>query len=320
MMKCSALNNAGASVHLNRFDMNLLVALDTLLREKSVTRAAEKLHVSQPSMSGALQRLREHFEDQLLVRVGREMELTPRAQALLGPVRDILLLTQTALQTLPTFDPKTTKRTFSIVMSDYCVLVFMTKMVRRLAVEAPNVQCNVVDISAAAYSSLESGEVDLCVMPDNVGLFGGTKLDLKTHTAPLFRDRWVCAASIDHPHVNNVLTLQQYLQMPHAVPRFGAGTISLEEDTLRRLSESIIIEATAPSFVSLLFMIPGTRLIATVQERLAKTILPIVPIKLLTPPIDFPELREVLVWHERSEFDPGHMWLRQMFIDVARSL
>src|SRR6202022_1552516 len=103
-------------------------------------------------------------------------------------------------------------------------------------------------------------------------------------------------------------------------PGFGAGAISPEEDTLRRLSESIIIEATAPSFVSLLFMIPGTRLIATVQERLAKTILPIVPIKLLTPPIDFPELREVLVWHERSEFDPGHMWLRQMFIDVARSL
>lgn len=307
-------------MQLNRFDMNLLVALDALLRERNVTRAAEKLHISQPSMSGALQRLREHFEDQLLVRVSREMELTPRAQALLGPVRDILLLTQSALQTQPTFDPLTASRTFSIMMSDYCMLVFMAKLVKRLAIEAPHVQCNAIDISAKSYSGLPSGEVDLCIVPDDAKLFGGTELDRKTRAAPLFRDRWVCALCIDHPAVQDVLTLQQYLQMPHAVPRFGEGTTTVEENMLRRSSESINIEATAPSFVSLLFMIPGTPLIATIPERLAKAIAPILPIKLQTPPIDFPELREIMIWHERSEFDPGHAWMRRLCMEVANSL
>ena len=118
-------------MHLNRFDMNLLIALDALLREKSVTRAGERIYLSQSAMSGALQRLRDHFGDELLVRVGRELELTPRAEALVEPIRDILLRVQAALEE-PSFEPATAMRTFSIMMSDYCFVAYMRAVIKRL--------------------------------------------------------------------------------------------------------------------------------------------------------------------------------------------
>src|ERR1700753_1546934 len=133
----------GVIMHLNRFDMNLLIALDALLREKNVTRAGERIYLSQSTMSGALQRLRDYFGDELLVRVGRELELTPRAQTLVDPVRDILLRVQAALESEPSFDPATAARRFSIVMSDYCFLTFLRPVIKRLQEEAPGITCRV---------------------------------------------------------------------------------------------------------------------------------------------------------------------------------
>ena len=134
-------------MHLNKFDLNLLIALNALLQEKNVTRAAERVYVSQPAMSAALQKLRDYFRDPLLIRVGREMELTPRGLSLVEPVRDALLHVQATLGTQPSFDPATVERIFSLSIRDYMVPRLMPGVLRHLLAEAPKVQCLVEELA-----------------------------------------------------------------------------------------------------------------------------------------------------------------------------
>lgn len=305
---------------LHRFDLNLLIALDALLREKNVTRAAERLYVTQPSMSGALQRLRDYFGDQLLVRVGRELELTPKAQSLLKPVREILLLTQHTLEIEPTFDPATARRKFTLMMSDYCNIVFLPHLTARLAREAPGVQFHVEDISGSTYASLESGEVDLCIIPDDARLFGPVDFASNLERTPLFADRWVCAVAHDHLAVDDQLTRELYFKLPHVTAYYGGGTMTVEQFSLSGHWADVKVEAAVPGFAAMLFLLPGTEFIATVQKRLADVLSKAVSIRTFAPPIEVPDLQETLVWHQRSHFDPGHVWLRQLCTEIANSL
>ena len=151
------------NMHFNRFDLNLLVALEALLEEKNVTRAAERVCISQPAMSGSLQRLRERFNDPLLVRVGRSMELTPRAEGLLQPVQNILQEIQSTIDAEPTFDPKTARRSFTVLMSDYVSTVLVPEVVRQISKEAPGIKIQVVMLGANDHERLESGQADLII-------------------------------------------------------------------------------------------------------------------------------------------------------------
>ena len=145
-------------MQLNRFDLNLLIALDALLHEKNVTRAAERVFVSQPAMSAALQKLREYFNDQLLVRIGRDMELTPRGLSLVEPVREALLKIQATLGTQPSFEPETVQRTFSLIVSADAILRVLPQVLRKLAREAPGITCHVEHFSDTTLARLESGD------------------------------------------------------------------------------------------------------------------------------------------------------------------
>src|SRR5688572_23957182 len=158
-------------MQLNRFDLNLLIALDALLREKNVTRAAERVFVSQPAMSAALHKLREYFNDPLLVRVGREMDLTPRAISLVEPVREALLRIQVMLGTQPTFDPMTARRDFTVIMSEEAVPGVLPALLRTLSIEAPQLDLHIEMISPSALSRLEYGEADLCLCLENLQMF-----------------------------------------------------------------------------------------------------------------------------------------------------
>ena len=143
-------------MQLNRFDLNLMIALDALLRERNVTRAAERVFVSQPAMSAALHKLREYFNDPLLVRVGREMELTPRGVSLVEPVREALLRIQLLLGTQPTFDPKPARREFTVIMSEEAVPGVLPALLRTLSLEAPELDLHIEMISPAALSRRRS--------------------------------------------------------------------------------------------------------------------------------------------------------------------
>ncbi len=310
-------------MHLNRFDLNLLIALDALLSEKSVTRAGERTYVSQSSMSGALQRLREYFGDDLLVRSGREFELTPLAQMLAAPIRDILLRIQAALDGKPSFEPGTAKRVFSIVMSDYCFVAFMREVVLRLQKQAPGVTCRVEPLDVTSVNRLEAGDVNFCLLPETPQLIGNIALikeasnSMTLRRTKLFSDDWVCAVCRDHPTIGESLTLEQYLALPHAVADFGLGTTTVEDLAIRLQGLDVSVCVSYGGFSALPLILPGTSMIATIQRRLARFLEPLLPIRILEPPLSLPPIQETLFWHERHEFDPGHMWLRNVMIETA---
>src|SRR4051812_11090624 len=153
-------------MNLHLFDLNLLVALDALLTERNVTRAGNRLNLSQSATSGALARLRQHFHDELLVPVGRQMVLTPVAEGLVGPVRDILLQVRGTLGAAPRFDPATAARHFSLAVSDYVTDILMADVLRTAREQAPRATFELRPLGRRASEDLERGELDFLIAPE----------------------------------------------------------------------------------------------------------------------------------------------------------
>ena len=307
-------------MNIKSFDLNLLRSLDALLSERSVTRAADRVCVSQPAMSGALQRLREYFEDQLLIRVGREMELTPLAKSMVTSVRDVLHDIQVTLETKPTFDPTTAKRTFSVSMSDYVTFVLMPLVLKRLVAQAPYMTCHIEPLNEACFNRLDSGESDFCVAADRWRLFGDNEPSTQIRSEPLFSDSFVCIVDKDHPTVTDHISLEDFKRLPHNLVRIGRGVESITEHAWKVAGLDLNIAATAPSFCTSIFMLPGTPVVATTQRRLANVFAASLPLKIVPCPVEVPSLHEALAWHERHEFDPGHQYMRRVFADAAAQL
>jgi DNA-binding transcriptional LysR family regulator len=305
-------------MHLNKFDLNLLIALNALLQEKNVTRAAERVYVSQPAMSGALQKLRDYFRDPLLIRVGREMELTPRGLSLVEPVRDALLHVQATLGTQPSFDPATVERSFLLSIRDYIVPRLMPGVLRQMLFEAPKVQCVVEELAQTSLSRLEHGDSDLCIGIDNPALFGLRQFPDWLRTIELMAVRWVCVVCGEHPYIRDELTPELYQSMPHLMSR-PQGPAPANPELMSRIGRTDLdVRVTSHSMMELLFMLEGTQLIATVPESLALRLGPALRLRSFAPPQDIPDSRELMMWHKRNEADPGHAWLRNLFVDASR--
>lgn len=313
-------DDAAQERRFNRFDLNLLRALDVLLEERNVTYAANRLCVTQPAMSAALQRMRDFFGDQLLVRVGREMELTPRARSLIGPVRDLLLMARGTLDTQPSFDPTATRRFFRIAMSDYAAFVLMPRIIAHLASAAPYLACHVEGLTGASFGKLAHNDVDFCISSDDWRLYGDVKPGLDLRMAPLFSDSFVCVVDKASAYCDRAFSVADYKAAAHAAVRIARGVSSIVDRACLMADLSLNVAVTAPSFSTLLLMIPGTPLVATTQARLAKVMLRSLPLRELPCPIPIPELREVLVWHTRNDFDPGHAFMRSVIEQAAREV
>src|SRR5882724_11432730 len=175
-------------MQFSHFDLNLLRSLDALLAERNVTRASERLFVTQQAMSGALRRLRGHFENELLVRVGRQMELTPLARSLAHPVREALLKVETALNTQPSFDPGTAKGTVRVAMSDYASLVLLPRLMQILAAEAPKLTVQVEAYNDLSFPRLDSGDLDFCVTVSERSLYSDNFPNGEIRAQGLFHD------------------------------------------------------------------------------------------------------------------------------------
>ena len=305
--------------NLNRFDFNLLLALDTLLSERSVTRAADRLCVTQPALSGSLQRLRQHFDDPLLLRVGRDMELTPKARALIEPVRDALLHINAALETQAIFEPMTSERTFRVAMSDYCVHVYLHGIIKILAERAPGLRLMVENVFGPSFSRLEGGDIDMVVTHGDRSLFGRDGWDIGLLTADLFEDEFVCVIAKEHP-IGDVMTKEDYLTYPHALAFFGGNVRSVEQAEIERRGIVIKEMLHVPTFAGLLQMLPGTELIATVQRKLADQLADTRKVRIMDTPIKLGTLKETLIWHQRNDDDPGHRWLRSVMQEAASEL
>jgi len=305
-------------MQLNRFDLNLLIALDALVHEKNVTRAAERVFVSQPAMSAALQKLREYFNDQLLVRVGRDMELTPRGLSLVEPVREALLRIQATLGTQPTFDPGTVRRAFTVIVSADASLRVMPTVFRRLSKEAPGITLHIEHFSDTTLSRLEYGDADLYLGLNSLRLFGLKAFPETLRMTDLRAVRWFAVVSKDHPSVDNTISEAQYLALPHVFGWPSGHTLPLEEMVRRLTNAEIDVRATTPGLFEIPFLLEGTESVATLPEHLARTLEKVAAVKVLPLPFSTPENREVVIWHKRNEPDPGHAWLREVIIGVAR--
>ena len=307
-------------MRLNGFDLNLLIALDAVLHQKNVTRAAEHIHVSQPAMSAALHRLREYFNDDLLVRVGRDFELTPRGHSLLEPVRATLLHIQATLGTQPIFDPAAARRSFAVMLSDLLMPGLSARLLQRIVPEAPGVDLRFAAWSRSGVEKLGAGEVDFLVMLDNPSLLGLQGFPDWLARIELRRMHWVCVVSADHPTVGDTLSREQFLSLPHIYVRSPGETLSTDDLVRRELGLHLNVRATTENVLEVPFMLPGTTLMALMPEALAATLLPSLAIRVLPmPPGLTLQGRINLFWHRRSEPDPGHAWMRRIIADAARS-
>ncbi|MCG2592415.1 LysR family transcriptional regulator [Ramlibacter sp. XY19] len=294
-----------------RIDLNLLIALDALLAERNVTRAAERMHMTQSAMSGVLARLREYFDDPLLVPMGRAMKLTPRAESMIQPVRDILLKVDSTLGVRPDFDPATARRHFTVIASDYVSNVLMAEVLRRIALVAPGLSFDVRPSSMTMAQDLDQGRADFLVTPAH--------LTLADHPqAVLFEDTYQVIACAQHPQLQDGITLEQYQSLGHVVYQNEQGANPwFESWYANQHGQTRRIEVVTHGFVLMPRFVVGTRRIATVQTRLAMQFEQSMPVRLFEPPMETPRLTEVLQWHRYRADDPGVQWVRVQIEGVA---
>lgn len=307
-------------MQFNRFDLNLLIALDTLLRERNITRAAEKVFVSQPAMSAALHRLRDYFGDPLLVRVGRDMELSPRGQSLVEPVREALLLIQATLGTQPTFTAATTQREFTLILSEEAVPDLLPAILKRVSTEAPGIRINIELVSHTLLNRLEYGEADLCLCLDSLRLLDVRSFPDTLRSVRLRPVRWICAVDRDHPTVGDSLSVEQYYALPHVFGRPSGYTTTAVELVRRLLDIDLPVHITVPSLLHLPLILRGTRLVATMPERVVQMFASTATVKTFPLPFEAPPLNEVLLWHKRNDSDPAHTWLRDMVVRLTQEM
>lgn len=302
-------------MNLSHLDLNLLVALDALLTERNVTRAGQRIGVTQPTMSRALSRLRRTLGDPLLVSVGREMQLTPRAARLAVQVREILDLTERALDDRSDFDPATDARGFSVSCSDYVTLVLMCHVVARLALQGPSVELHLVPRSADARGLLRRAEVDVVIEP--AALMNAKGLSSR----PLFSDRWRCAVWSGSKLARGRLDAERFVAAPYLTYTLGTGRITNLADRL--LAEQGIDReprVTTENFALVPFLLRGTNMVSLVLERGVVAFGDHIDITLRTSPIELPTLVETMYWNPRNDTDPAHSWLREIIASVAADL
>jgi DNA-binding transcriptional LysR family regulator len=298
-------------------DANLLLSLHALLEERNITHAGARMMVSQPAMSGSLGRLRTHFDDELLVRSGREFELTPLAERLRPLVAEAVEAAEALLGTQREFEPAQSRRVFAVSVSEYAMTVLAEPLTRTILQQAPG--CSVsFDPIPARSEDLDHHLMrrDLVVGPVGFGLPGLSQ--------PLFTDHLVCLVDRDNPRLRDgALTHDDLREMPHAVAEFSAAgdrkrplEIVAEEWGLA----DRLVQVTVTSLLTLPFAIAGTGLCAFVPSRLAERCLDVLGLAVAETPLDQVEITEAAHWHPRRAQEPAGIWLRELLYDVAVQL
>ena len=298
-------------MRFHRLDLNLLVALDALLDEKKTTAAAQRLSVSQSAISGMLARLRVYFEDDLLVQVGRQMELTPLGRDLADPVRQLLLQIHATVAIRPALSIATERRHFRITVSDYAVPILIAPLVKRLQSLAPLITIELRPQIENTGQTLRRGETELSIVPEDY-------LDAEHPHELLFEDTYSCVAWDGNTEVGAELDLDTFLRCGHVAPHLGRpGAPTVAERHLAAHAGTRHIAVITHDFTSAAPMVVGTNLVTTMQTRLARDSALRLPVRVLAPPVPMPVLRICMQWHRYQSTDPAHRWLREQLLAVA---
>ncbi len=292
-------------------DLNLLLALDALLQEASVTKAGQRLGLSTPATSHALARLREQLGDPVLVRAGRRMVLTPRAVELRPRIRALVEEAKQALATSTPFDPARLDRCFVVNASDYVLDLLGTEVDAALRTTAPLATLRFVPNTTDDAKSLREGESDLAV-----GIYGDLPPEMMHRQ--LLTDRFVCVVRERHPSVGKRLTLDQYVALPHlqVAPRGRPG--GYIDDELHRLGHTRHVARAVPYFLTALRMVTSTDYVLTISERIARSHAASLGLKVLDAPLELRPYALNLVWHPRFDADEAHRFVREAFVTAAK--
>ena len=304
-----------------RFDLNLLGALDALLTEQNVTRAAEALHVTQPTMSGMLQRLRYQFDDPLLVRNGRGMVLTRFAASLVGPVREALKGVGSLVVADTAFDPVTSTRTFTMMASHSCVATLLPRLMAYMTTVAPSMRL-VVRAQHEALERLAVGDVDICITTDACGVPPGreaamrdTDPERKLQSEQLLSDDLVCVAGRTHPFRPRS-GREAYFASPHIGVEMAGVSDAIVTAHKAHLADYRPAFVVA-DFSAIPHLVENTSAIGIVPRTLAMSALRTHDIRVFSAPIDVPSISQTLRWHVRHLDDPAHKWLRDLLLQGA---
>lgn len=294
-------------------DANLLAALDALLREKSVTRAARRLGVGQPAVSHALSRLRDHFKDELLVLNGRDYVLTARAEKLAVVVAHATRALSEVFEDTPSFDAATSSYRFVVACSDLFGVLVIPELLRTLKREAQNVEVELRAIVTTSKESILAGGVDLAL-----GVFEDVPIGINQQ--PLYDDPAVCVVREDHEQVGSRLTLEIYGQLPHLEIGPVADAISeLHIDrALAAIGKRRHVTLRVPYYLLAPHILEHTDHVATLSAGGAEILCRMARLRVIEPPIELPAYRFSQIWQNAHNDDRAHTWLRERIAGICQ--
>lgn len=309
-------------MNIERVDLNLLVYLDVLLRERSVTKAANQLGISQPAMSNSLKRLRTLFNDPLLIRTSEGMMPTELAQDLGPKVHSSLLSIESIIQPREEFNPKESSRVFRVMASDYAESTLLPGLLTRLRDQAPNISLDILTPSDVSFLDVEQGKVDLIINRFD-------KMPLSFHQKTLWTDSFSCLVSSRNPLVNK-FNLDNYLSAHHVwVSKTGMGVgvgidpedvqrLGWVDEALRKLGRKRNITVFTRHYQAAALLAEQKDLIVTVPSKLVLRQEGNKKIRILPPPFDIPKLTLTMAWSPLLHNNPAHRWMRQLVSVTAK--
>lgn len=298
--------------NLRQLDLNLLVALDVLIAEASVTRAAEKLNMSQSAMSYSLKRLRAILNDDILIRSSREMEVTPFAREIGDRIRQILTEIQSTLLEKETFNPATAKVTFRIAASDYVEATIGINLLQQLHIQAPGIRIRISDLDKeTVMDALDDNRIDLVINP---------QLPLKSwHVQQnLYREEFVCVVKGNDSLTE--LSIADYIGRSHILVSMRDDFQGKGDEILQRQQQSRQVIWSTSHFMSVPFLLAHSNCVALLPNRMAQQCAKAMNLKLLPPPISIEGFTVSMVWHQRNSNNLQHQWLREQIINAARNI
>lgn len=301
--------------NLRSFDLNLLLALKALVEERSVSRAAEKLYISQPAMSHVLRRLRCQLDDPILVKSNAGMEPTPRALALLEPTAAVLREIERIVEPPPTFDPGTSRRRFVIATSDYVAVTLLPGIAETMSRVAPDVELHFRQpIVGAPHIAMEKENFDLAIGYN--AMFGSTS---HLCSQQLMSESIVCLTRRSNAAVpGKEITLARFLECKHILITWREAGTGLVDDCLAKQGLRRDISLVLPNFLATPWVLEKTDLLLCLPRRMAERFVQLAPLKILPVPLELPQYQLMMLWHPRQEKDQAHKWLRDLLVDASQ--
>ena len=299
-------------MRFKNLDLNLLIALDVLLQERTVSSAAERLHLSQSALSGALARLRQHFNDELVVSSGRRLVATSLAESLRMPLREAIFQIEAVVTATGDFDPMKSRRTFRLEIPDYLAPVLLSDLARITAVDAPDILLELRLPSGDPAPLLQKGELDLVITPEFYS-------DPDYVAEPFATQEHVLVGWSKNSSLQNQPDREAFLTMRQVVVRFDRKRLgALPEDEISAYSGAGRIAMVAPNYSSIPASLIGTDRVAIMHERLARTFAATFPIEIWDVPIPITPFKDVMMYHGMRRQDAGLSWLRHLLLRIAR--